>query len=166
MIDARSPVGALGLMQLMPNTARNIARQMKIRYKGRGSLLSSNTNIRLGTGYLQRMLNKLDSQHVLATAAYNAGPSRVAQWLPEHRQMEAIRWIETIPFTETREYVSNVLAYMVIYEHLMNKPSARLSQRMPLIPARNPIIAPPEKSVKQTVQVQEEQKITQKKGPS
>lgn len=166
MIDARSPVGALGLMQLMPNTARNVARQMKIRYKGRGSLLSSNTNIRLGTGYLQRMLNKLDSQHVLATAAYNAGPSRVAQWLPEHRQMEAIRWIETIPFTETREYVSNVLAYMVIYEHLMNNQPIRLSQRMPLIPARNPLIAPPAKSVKQTAEAQKAQKSTEGKDPS
>ncbi len=166
MIDARSPVGALGLMQLMPNTARHVARQMKIHYKGRASLLSSNTNIRLGTGYLQRMLNKLDSQHVLATAAYNAGPSRVAQWLPEHRQMEAIRWIETIPFTETREYVSNVLAYMVIYEHLMNHQPTRLSQRMPLIPARNPLIVAPVKGVKQTVQAQKDQKITEKKDPS
>jgi len=140
MPDARSPVGALGLMQLMPNTARQVARQLKVRYRGRYSLLSSTTNIRLGTGYLQRMLNKLESQHVLATAAYNAGPNRVSKWLPENRQMDAIQWIETIPFTETREYVSNVLAYMVIYEHLMDGDITRLSSRMPPVPAKNPII--------------------------
>lgn len=136
--DARSPVGALGLMQLMPNTARHVARQLKIRYQGRHSLLASNTNIRLGTGYLESMLDKLDSQHVLATAAYNAGPHRVEKWLPEHHNMDAIRWIETIPFTETREYVSNVLAYMVIYEHRMASKITRLSQRMPQVQAKNP----------------------------
>ena len=139
MPDARSSVGALGLMQLMPNTARQGARQMKVRYRGRHSLLTSNTNIRLGTGYLKRMLSKLDSQQVLATAAYNAGPNRVSKWLPETHQMDAIQWIETIPFTETREYVSNVLAYMVIYEHLMDGENTRLSNRMPPVPARNPI---------------------------
>lgn len=139
MPDARSSVGAMGLMQIMPNTARQVARQLKIRYRGRYSLLTSNTNIRLGTSYLKRMLNKLDSQHVLATAAYNAGPHRVSKWLPESHQMDAIQWIETIPFTETREYVSNVLAYTVIYEHLMDGKITRLSSRMPPVPAKNPI---------------------------
>lgn len=152
MPDARSPVGALGLMQLMPNTARRVARQMKIRYHGRHSLLTSNTNIRLGTGYLERMLDKLDSQQVLATAAYNAGPGRVTEWLPEHRTMDAIRWIETIPFTETREYVSNVLAYMAIYEHRMQRQVTRLSQRMPPVPAKNPIPLLPVDDGTQTAQ--------------
>ncbi|RDH82393.1 MAG: hypothetical protein DIZ80_08850 [endosymbiont of Galathealinum brachiosum] len=138
MSDARSSVGAMGLMQLMPNTARQVARQFKIRYRGKNSLLASNTNISLGTGYLERMLNKLDSQQVLATAAYNAGPHRVEKWLPERHTMDAIRWIETIPFTETREYVSNVLAYMAIYEHRMDRQVTRLSHRMPPVPARNP----------------------------
>ncbi len=137
MQDVRSPVGAVGLMQLMPSTARQVARQMKIPYRGYYSLIGSDTNIRLGTGYLERMLNRLQSQHVLATAAYNAGPSRVSRWLPEHQQMDAIRWIETIPFTETREYVSNVLAYMAIYEHRMQRKITPLSQRMPPVPARN-----------------------------
>lgn len=152
MHDARSSVGAMGLMQLMPNTARQVARQMKIRYRGRNSLLASNTNIRLGTGYLERMLSKLDSQHVLATAAYNAGPHRVEKWLPERYQMDAIRWIETIPFTETREYVSNVFAYMAIYEHRMDKKVTRLSQRMPPVPAKNPPVITQIPDSKQTVQ--------------
>ena len=143
MQDARSSVGAMGLMQLMPNTARQVARQLKIRYRGRNSLLVSNTNIRLGTSYLERMLNKLDSQQVLATAAYNAGPHRVEKWLPEYHNMDAIRWIETIPYTETREYVSNILAYMAIYEHRMNKQITRLSERMPAVIAKKPPITPP-----------------------
>lgn len=150
--DARSPVGAMGLMQLMPNTARHVARQLKIRYQGRHSLLASNTNIRLGTSYLESMLDKLDSQHVLATAAYNAGPHRVEKWLPEHHNMDAIRWIETIPFTETREYVSNVLAYMVIYEHRMASKITRLSQRMPQVQAKNPQLATSADSAKETSQ--------------
>ena len=149
MSDARSSVGAMGLMQLMPNTARQVARQYKIRYRGRNSLLTSNTNISLGTGYLERMLNKLDKQQVLATAAYNAGPHRVEKWLPEHHNMDAIRWIETIPFTETREYVSNVLAYMAIYEHRMDRKITRLSHRMPPVPAKNP--QPPTSAITQTV---------------
>jgi len=139
MSDARSSVGAMGLMQLMPNTARQVARQFKIRYRGRNSLLSSNTNISLGTGYLEKMLAKLNSQQVLATAAYNAGPHRVEKWLPELHNMDAMRWIETIPYTETREYVSNVLAYMAIYEHRMNRQVTRLSQRMPPVLAKNPL---------------------------
>ena len=139
MADARSPAGALGLMQLMPGTARHIARKMHIRYHGKHSLLKSETNIELGTGYLEQMLQRNDQQTVLATAAYNAGPLRVKDWLP-NEPMEAIRWIETIPYTETRNYVSNVLAYMVIYQHRMGQPSSRLSQHMPQIPAKYPVL--------------------------
>ena len=138
MHDARSSVGALGLMQLLPGTARQVARYMKVRYSGKHSLLRTDTNIKLGTGYLEQILRTLDSQTVLATAAYNAGPHRVKGWLPEHDAMEAIRWIETIPFTETREYVSNVLAYTIIYQHLMDDEYTRLYQRMPPIPPKNP----------------------------
>ncbi len=157
MPDARSPVGAMGLMQLMPRTARQVARYLKIRYHGRSSLLGSNTNIRLGTGYLERMLNKLDSQQVLATAAYNAGPNRVEKWLPKQNEMNAVRWIETIPFTETREYVSNILAYMAIYEHRMERQVTRLSLRMPPVQAREPASnisksAPPVSKPPRTVQ--------------
>jgi len=150
MSDARSSVGAMGLMQLMPNTARQVARQLKIRYRGRNSLLASNTNISLGTGYLEKMLTKLNRQQVLATAAYNAGPHRVEKWLPELHNMDAMRWIETIPYTETREYVSNVLAYMAIYEHRMNRQVTRLSQRMPPIRAKNPMPAAASISISST----------------
>ncbi len=135
MADAHSPAGALGLMQLMPTTARHIARKMQVRYRGKSSLLKTETNIQLGTGYLEQMLERNHQQTVLATAAYNAGPHRVDDWLPEE-SMEAIRWIETIPYTETRRYVRNVLAYMVIYQYRMGQNSPRLTQSMPQVPGR------------------------------
>jgi len=138
MPDARSHMGALGLMQIQPRTARHVARNMRVKYRGKHSLLSTDTNLRLGTGYLSQMLKQLNSQYVLATAAYNAGPHRVQTWLPDTQPMDAIRWIETIPFAETREYVSNVLVYTTIYQNLLQKQYTRLTSRMPLVPARNP----------------------------
>ncbi|HEY9051548.1 MAG TPA: lytic transglycosylase domain-containing protein, partial [Gammaproteobacteria bacterium] len=137
MADARSSVGALGLMQIMPGTARRVARHMNLPYGGKYSLLSADTNLNLGTSYLSQMLKRLDSQPVLATAAYNAGPNRVMDWLPQNAPLEAIRWIETIPFTETREYVSNVLTYSVIYQHRMAQTYTRLTQNMPPVQPRN-----------------------------
>ena len=138
MADAKSSVGALGLMQLRPRTARYVAKSMKVRYRGSKSLLQEDTNLKLGTGYLRKMLKRHDSQSVLATAAYNAGPHRVKKWLPETQEMSAIRWIETIPFTETREYVSNILAYTTIYQQLMDNEYTRLSNRMPAVQPKNP----------------------------
>ena len=138
VIDARSPVGATGLMQLMPATARHIAKQLRIPYSGTQSLLSSNTNINLGTGYLGQMLKDLDDQPALAAAAYNAGPHRVRSWRPD-QTMDAVRWIETIPFTETREYVSNVLAYTMIYQYKLGSPSTRLTDRMPPVTPRRTV---------------------------
>ena len=137
MIDARSPVGATGLMQLMPATARSVAKQLRISYQGTQDLLITDTNIRLGTGYLGQILKDLDDQPALAAAAYNAGPHRVRSWRPD-QPMEAVRWIETIPFTETREYVSNVLAYTVIYQRKLENSYTRLTDRMPVVAPRNP----------------------------
>lgn len=130
MKDARSAVGALGLMQLMPTTARHVARSLRTRYRGARSLLRVDTNLSLGTRYLGQMLQRLDSQPVLATAAYNAGPNRVEAWLPE-KTMAAERWIETIPFRETRRYVRNVMAYRIIYSYRLQDGKPRISQFMP-----------------------------------
>jgi soluble lytic murein transglycosylase len=135
MADARSPVGATGLMQLMPATARHVARQLRVPYAGTQSLLITDTNINLGTGYLGQMLRHLDDQPALAAAAYNAGPHRVKSWRPE-QTMDAVRWVETIPFTETREYVSNVLAYTVIYQHKLETSYTRLTDRLPPVTPR------------------------------
>ncbi len=132
--DARSPRGALGLMQLMPATAKRVSRQLRLRYRGSRQLLQPETNLALGTGYLAHMLERFDAQTVLATAAYNAGARRVSGWLPEGDDMAADRWIETIPYRETREYVSNVLAYTVIYARRLGDPDQRLTAHMSPVP--------------------------------
>ncbi len=113
MTDANSPAGAKGLMQLMPNTAKNL-KQGKM---SRSYLLDANNNIALGTQYLKILLDKNQGNQVLATAAYNAGPYRVKRWLKGIELMPADIWIETIPFKETRNYVKSVLAYQEIYQH-------------------------------------------------
>lgn len=134
--DAHSRAGALGLMQIMPATGRYVAKQMKLRYKGKNQLLSAETNLKMGTHYLQKMLKKFDQQPVLASAAYNAGDHRVKRWLPIKANMPAINWVESIPFKETREYVSAILAYTSIYQHRLGKSVTRLETRMPDVPKK------------------------------
>ncbi len=113
MSDANSPAGAKGLMQIMPGTAKQLARKtVSNRY-----LLNAKNNIKLGTKYLRNLLDRHDGNQVLATAAYNAGPYRVKSWLKNADSLPADVWIETIPFKETREYVKSVLAYQQIYQH-------------------------------------------------
>lgn len=135
--DARSSKGALGLMQILPGTARATARAIKTRYRGKRQLIKTRPNILLGTQYLKHLLGKHQQQTVLATAAYNAGPRNVKKWLPDNEPMDAIRWIESIPFKETREYVTNVLAYKIIYQHRMGyENKTLLTQIMPPVPAK------------------------------
>ena len=111
---AGSPAGAIGLMQLMPETARAVANAAAQRPPSRGDLLDPGTNIALGSAYLASMGARYGAHPALATAAYNAGPHRVDKWLPA-RPMPADVWIATIPFRETRDYVRRVLAYRAIY---------------------------------------------------
>jgi soluble lytic murein transglycosylase len=136
MEDARSSVGALGLMQLMPNTGKHTARSLNIRYRGNQALLQSDQNIRLGSAYLHKLLTRYNGSPVLAAAAYNAGPSRVSRWLPTDTTMPAGLWVERIPFKETRSYVRRVLAYATVFEWRLQRPLTRLSERMPLIRQR------------------------------
>lgn len=113
---AQSPVGALGLMQVMPRTGRQIAREIKFPWKSKSALLEAPTNIKFGTYYYKQMLDKFDGHYALAAAAYNAGPHRVIKWTDIDRDYAADIWIETIPFKETRAYVSAVLTYALIYQ--------------------------------------------------
>ncbi|MBU2870979.1 transglycosylase SLT domain-containing protein [Colwellia sp. E2M01] len=113
MTDARSPVGASGLMQLMPNTAK----QLNKGSVSRKYLYNADNNIQLGTQYLRDLLDENKGNQILATASYNAGPHRVKSWLKKTKAMPADIWIETIPFKETRNYVKSVLAYQEIYQH-------------------------------------------------
>ena len=127
MRDVRSGAGAVGLMQLMPATGREVARQLAIRYEGLATLTDPVANIRLGTGYLGRMSKRFGGNRVLATAAYNAGPHRVDAWLPEQKPIETRVWIETIPFNETRAYVRRVLAAETIFRWRLTGKTERLS---------------------------------------
>ena len=113
---AHSPSGARGLMQIMPRTGRDIAKNLKERWRGNNSLYNPVTNLKYGSYYYQKLLTQFDGHYALALAAYNAGPHRVKKWLPESEALPADIWIETIPFRETREYVTNVLAYALIYQ--------------------------------------------------
>ena len=124
MTDAKSSAGALGVMQLMPATAKQVAAKIGVSYPNNRSLTSPDLNIRLGTNYLAQMLRKFDNNRILASAAYNAGPGRVNQWLNPDVPFDV--WIEIIPFTETRNYVQNVLMFSSIY-------SRRMNERQPLI---------------------------------
>ncbi|MCK2184898.1 transglycosylase SLT domain-containing protein [Halomonas getboli] len=122
--DALSPVGARGLMQLMPGTATQVSRQLGIADPGRFGLLEPSTNIRLGSAYIGEMLERYRGNRLAATAAYNAGPRRVDRWLRDAPQQFDL-FVESIPFRETRHYVQAVLAYRVIFESLANGGDAR-----------------------------------------
>ncbi|NMH63782.1 transglycosylase SLT domain-containing protein [Shewanella salipaludis] len=120
---ATSGVGARGLMQLMPATAKQTARKQALRYAGPSSLYSPELNLQLGSAYYAQLLEEFNQNRVLATAAYNAGPHRVRRWLADSQgKLDVMSFIETIPFTETREYVQAVLSYRLIYQAQQNKP--------------------------------------------
>lgn len=123
--DARSPAGAVGLMQVMPYTARQIAREINEPYFSQSQLLNLNKNVRLGSAYLRKLYREMNGNIILATASYNAGPHRVKKWLPKRGKIAPDVWIETMPFYETREYVKAVLVYRMIYLDHMGK-STRL----------------------------------------
>ncbi len=127
--DARSRVGATGLMQLMPATAKKVAKKMGRPRPRRADLERPETNIALGSAYLAEVYERLYSNPVLATAAYNAGPHRVLHWLPERTQ-DADLWMELIPFRETRTYVHRVMAYLVIYQHRLGLKAGPLLARL------------------------------------
>ncbi|MGV0034168.1 MAG: transglycosylase SLT domain-containing protein, partial [Candidatus Azotimanducaceae bacterium WSBS_2022_MAG_OTU7] len=118
MPDAKSSSGALGVMQLMPGTAKQVAGKIGVSYASNRSLIEPDLNIRLGTNYLGEMLRRFDNNRILASAAYNAGPGRVNRWLNPNVPFDV--WIEIIPFLETRNYVQNVLMFSSIYSWRMD----------------------------------------------
>ncbi|WP_108649939.1 transglycosylase SLT domain-containing protein [Dongshaea marina] len=119
---ARSHAGARGLMQLMPATAKQVARKIGFPYRGVSQLYHPEANVRLGSAYLKELLNTFGGNRIFAAAAYNAGPHRVKKWLHRYSDMPLDLWVESIPFRETRHYVQNVLSYNLIYQHLMDRP--------------------------------------------
>lgn len=131
MLSANSHVGATGLMQIMPATGREIARKIGLTNY---SLTNIDNNIQMGTWYLGDIRNSLGSE-VLATAGYNAGPSRARRW-QANTPLEGAIYAETIPFNETRDYVKKVMANATYYASLFNEPQTSLTQRMGTIPAK------------------------------
>ncbi|MBP0048997.1 transglycosylase SLT domain-containing protein [Marinobacterium sp. AK62] len=128
-MGARSRVGARGLMQLMPATAKATARRHGIPLTSTRKLSEPSLNIRLGTAYLGEMALRFNQNQAHASAAYNAGPHRVSQWLEARGELPLDIWIETIPFDETRQYVQNVLAFRVIYRTRDQQRVALFSQQ-------------------------------------
>jgi soluble lytic murein transglycosylase len=130
IMDARSSAGASGLMQLMPNTARWVARKIGMDYDA-SRINDLQKNLTLGSHYLSMVLGDLDGSQALASAAYNAGPNRARAWRAAlTRSMEGAIFAETIPFAETRGYVKNVLANATVYAAMMSGKPQSLKERL------------------------------------
>ncbi len=115
-----SRVGARGLMQLMPETAKHIAAAVKMKYEVARLISDPSYNVTLGSAFLAQLLSGYDGSYVLTLAAYNAGPGRVTEWIkdfgdPRDKTVDPIDWVERIPFTETRQYVKKILESTQLY---------------------------------------------------
>jgi len=132
---AKSGVGASGLMQLMPATAKWVAKKIGLKFD-HGEVNEIGTNVQLGTFYLKHVLDSLGNQPVLATAAYNAGPGRARAW-QGNRALEGAVYAETIPFNETRDYVKKVMANAVYYSEAFGRGETSIKRRMGTIPSRS-----------------------------
>ncbi|MBA3695334.1 MAG: lytic transglycosylase domain-containing protein [Methylotenera sp.] len=135
---AKSGVGASGLMQLMPATAKWAAKRMGLSSYSNDKIHDLNTNIEIGTYYMRHTLDLMNGQAVMATAAYNAGPSRAKRWMAP-KPLEAAIYIESIPFAETRNYVQKVMANAHIYAARLGKPLQSLKARIGMIPGSSKI---------------------------
>jgi soluble lytic murein transglycosylase len=133
---AHSSAGASGLMQIMPATARWIAKRLGIKRFRPSEMQDPAKNIQFGAYYLKHVQTSLDDSPVLATAAYNAGPGRAQRWR-DTRPMEAAIYIESIPFGETRDYVKKVMSNAMYYAARFGQPSVLLKDRLGTVPPRN-----------------------------
>ena len=134
IMNASSSVGASGLMQVMPNTAKYVAKKIGMTSYTNEKLNDTSTNLTLGSNYLNMVLGDLDGSWVLASAAYNAGPSRSKSWREKLTSpTEGAIFAETIPFNETRTYVKNVLANATYYSSVINGQPQSLKQRLGVI---------------------------------
>lgn len=128
VIDARSSVGASGLMQLMPSTARWTAKKIGLAYS-HDLIADRDVNLRLGMSYLKLVLDDFDSSQALAAAAYNAGPGRPRKWR-DGPVLEPAIWAENVPFPETRDYVKKVLSNATYYAAQLGVPAPSLQARL------------------------------------
>ena len=140
IMDARSHVGASGLMQLMPATASATARKLGIAYSP-ALITDRELNLRLGTAYLKSALDEFDGAQALAAAAYNAGPGRPRRWR-EGQTIDAAAWVESIPFAETRDYVKKVLANANVYALRLASTPASIRTRLGAVVGPAPVQPP------------------------
>ncbi len=129
IVDAKSNVGAMGLMQIMPATARWTARKIGLASYQADQIAERQTNLKLGTSYLKYVLDDFGGSLAMAAAAYNAGPSRSRKWR-EGPVLEAAVWAENIPFNETRDYVKKVISNSAFYAALLSERPASLKERL------------------------------------
>ena len=131
IMDAQSSVGASGLMQVMPSTGRWVARKIGLTDFVQDMLTDVKTNILLGANYMNMVLGSMDGSQVLATAAYNAGPGRLRSWRTQlNKPMDSTIFIESIPFSETRSYVKNVMVNATFYAALFEGRPQSLKARL------------------------------------
>jgi soluble lytic murein transglycosylase len=135
--NAKSVVGAKGLMQLMPRTARWVAKKIGMKDYHPSRVHETGINVTLGTHYLKMVLDELDSHPVLASAAYNAGPGRARKWRDADRPLEGAIYAETIPFNETRDYVKKVMSNAVYYAALFDGQPQSLKPRLGFVAPKN-----------------------------
>ncbi len=119
--DAISGADARGLMQVLPSTAKQIARRNSYNYSGSDQLMQAETNILIGTTFLRELMDKFNNNPVLVSGAYNAGPGAVERWLQTLPGQDASIWIEVLPYYETRDYIPRVLAFATIYNFLLSQ---------------------------------------------
>ena len=130
--NAKSTVGASGLMQLMPATAKWVANKIGLKGFHQGQVNDTDTNVLLGTSYMRMVMESLDNHPVLASAAYNAGPGRARKWRAD-RPLEGAIYAESIPFSETRDYVKKVMSNSVYYSALFDGKPQTLKNRLGVI---------------------------------
>jgi soluble lytic murein transglycosylase len=135
ILDARSSVGASGLMQVMPATAKWTAKRMGMKNFRPEQLQQRKTNIAIGTYYLKLVLDNFQGSMPMAAAAYNAGPSRPKRWR-NGPEMEGAAWAECIPFSETRDYVKKVLANTTLYAGLIHNEPQSLKSKLGMVGPR------------------------------
>jgi len=131
-VDAVSQAGAKGMMQLLPETARAMARTLSLHYDERRLESDASYNITLGRAYLDQLIDRFGGSYMLALAAYNAGPSRAREWMtlygdPRQRSVDIIDWIERIPFDETRNYIQRVMENLQVYRSRLNNGRAQIT---------------------------------------
>jgi soluble lytic murein transglycosylase len=131
-----SDAGAAGLMQIMPATARWVARQIGMKGYRKGLIHQLDVNIKLGTYYMKTVSHQFEDNPVLASAAYNAGPTKAQQWRGT-QPLEGAIYVENIPYDETRDYVKKVMSNTVYYATIFGQPAHSLKQRLGIIEPQN-----------------------------